>query len=271
GRVVAVGEGAPACGIAGPSGSSREWRPGDRVMALLAGGGHATRVAVPAAQLMALPEGLSFVSGAALPEAGLTGWTNLVVEGGLKAGETVLVTGATGGMGSFAVQLARELGARVIAAARNQERLSRLRDFGIEDLVLEGEGLADEVRQKTGGRGVDLVFDLTSSQHLGQHLAALRDGGRLVVVGLAGPPKVEVDLGAFLRRRLGLIGSVLRARSRAEKAQLVEGFAGFALPRLADGRLLPVVERVVPFEQAVQAYGLLAAGGAFGKIVLEMS
>lgn len=246
------------------------WQPGARVMALLGGGGHATCVAVPTGQLMLLPDNLSFVEGGAIPEAGLTAWTNLVAEGELQAGETVLVTGATGGMGSFAVQLARELGARVLAAGRNPDRLEQLRELGVQEICVAGSDLAQQVREATGGRGVDLVFDLVGGPSISAHLGALRDGGRLVLIGLLGGRKVDVDLGAVLSRRLRILGSVLRPRSRAEKARLVEGFSAFALPRLRDGRLRPVVEKVVPFERAAEAYKALDQGGTFGKIVLKM-
>jgi putative PIG3 family NAD(P)H quinone oxidoreductase len=246
------------------------WPPGVRVMALTGGGAQATRAAIPAGQLMPVPDNLSLIEGAALPEAGLTAWTNLVAEGGLQAGETVLVTGATGGMGSFAVQLARELGARVLAAGRNRERLERLRGLGIEEFFLEGANLAQQVREATGGRGADLVLDLTGGPGLDSHLAALANRGRLVLVGLVSGRRSEVDLGAILTRRLRVIGSVLRARSREEKAQLVSAFAAFALPRLRDGRLRPVVDRTFPLEQAAEAYRTMERGGVFGKIILTL-
>jgi putative PIG3 family NAD(P)H quinone oxidoreductase len=247
------------------------WQPGVRVMALVGGGGHATRIAIPAGQLMPLPDHLSFVDGGALPEAALTAWTNLVVEGGLQAGETVLVTGATGGMGSFAVQLARELGARVLAAGRSRERLELLHGLGIDEVCLEGANLAGQVREATGGRGVDLVLELAGGADTASHLAALAPRGRLVVVGLMGGRKGELDFGLILGKRLRIIGSVLRARPREEKARLVAGFAAFALPRLRDGRLRPVVDRVIPLERAAEAYQVVERGGAFGKIVLSMA
>jgi putative PIG3 family NAD(P)H quinone oxidoreductase len=245
------------------------WQPGMRVMALLGGGGHATRVAIPVGQLMPLPDNLSFVEGGAIPEAALTSWVNLVVEGGLQEGETVLVTGATGGMGSFAVQLARELGARVLAAGRSRERLEMLRDLGIDEVCLEGANLAAQVREATGGRGADLCLDFTGGPDIASHLASLAYRGRLVLVGLVSGPKAEVDLAVVLRNRLRVIGSLLRARPREEKARLVTDFAEFALPRLRDGRLRPVVDRVIPLERAAEAYRELERGGVFGKIVLS--
>jgi putative PIG3 family NAD(P)H quinone oxidoreductase len=259
GRIAAVGEGV------------ERWKVGVRVMALLAGGGQATRVAVPAGQLLPLPENLSFIEGGALPEAGLTAWTNLVAEGGLVTGEVVLVTGATGGVGSFAAQLARDLGARAIAAGRSLERLERLRELGIEELILDDDELPARLREMTGGRGVDLVFDLVSGARLPAHLAALKKGGRLVLMGLLAGRTAELDLESLLRRRLRIIGSVLRSRSRDEKARLVAGFGAFAVPRLRAGRLRPVVSRVLPLEEAAAAYAALAEGGGFGKIVLKMT
>lgn len=246
------------------------WLPGTRVMALVGGGAHATRAAIPAGQLMPLPDNLSFLEGAAIPEAALTSWVNLVVEGGLQSGETVLVTGATGGMGSFTVQLARELGARVLAAGRSQERLEMLRGLGIDEICLEGANLAGQVREATGGRGADLVLDYTAGPEIGSHLAALAVRGRLVVVGTVGSRKAEVDLGFLMSRRLRVIGSVLRARRREEKARLTADFAAFALPRLRDGRLRPVVDRIFSLERAAEAYKALERGGAFGKIILSM-
>lgn len=274
GTILALGEGVdPGSG----------WSVGDRVMALLGGGGLATRVAVPAGQLMPVPENLGFVEGAALPEAGLTAWTNLVAEGGLAAGETVVVTGATGGMGSFVIQLARELGARVIAAGRSQEKLDRLRGVlserkgGAEGIELLADlsdaadvaDLAGRVRVLTGGRGADLIIDLVGGARLGDRLEALRSRGRLILLGHLAGARAEIDLAAVLSRRLRLVGSTLRPRPRAEKARLVADFAAFALPRLRDGRLRPVVGQIFPFERVAEAFAEMARGGTFGKIVLE--
>lgn len=263
GRIVAIGK--PA------SEASGAWQPGDRVMALVGGGAHAARAAVPEGQLIPVPDHFSWAEAGAVPEAGLTAWTNLVVEGELKPGESVLVTGATGGMGTFAVQLARELGARVLAAGRDRDRLEQLRSLGVQEICMEGSDLAQQVREATGGRGVDLVFDLVAGTAINPHLAALREGGRLVLIGLTGGRSPEVNLSTVLSRRLRVLGSVLRPRSRTEKARLVAHFTAFALPRLRDGRLQPVVERVFPLERAAEAYRALETGGVFGKIVLSMA
>jgi putative PIG3 family NAD(P)H quinone oxidoreductase len=244
------------------------WSVGDRVMALLGGGGHAERVAVPAGQLMAAPANLSWAEAAAVPEAALTAWTNLVAEGGLVAGETVLITGASGGVGSFTVQLARELGAIAVAAGRDPARLEPLRQLGADHLVRDDDELPARIRQLTGG-GAHLIFDTVSGDRLPSHLAALEKRGRLVLVGLMAGGRAEIDLARVLRRRLRIIGSVLRARPRPEKAALVAAFVEFAAERLADGRLRPLVDRRFPFERIADAYAAMAAGGQVGKIVVE--
>src|SRR5262249_2292109 len=162
--------------------------------------------------------------------------------------------GATGGMGSFAAQLARELGARVLASGRNPERLEQLKTLGIDEVFVDGDDLAKQVKAATNGRGVDLVFELVGGKSINAHLSALRNQGGLIPRGLVGGRGVGMDLGQVLGRRLGIVGSVLRARPRSEKAKLVADFAAFALPRLRDGRLRPVVDRVLPFEQAPEGY-----------------
>jgi len=243
---------------------------GDRVMALLAGGGLAERVAAPAGQVMPLPANLSFIEGAGLPEVALTAWTNLVVEGGLEARQTVLITGAASGVGTFAVQLARELGARVLAAGRDAGRLERLQELGAEACFPLAEDLPRRVREANSGRGADLVLDLVGGAWLAGNLAALERRGRLVLVGLMAGARAELNLGDLLSRRLTLVGSVLRSRSRQEKARLVADFAEYGLARLADGRLRPVIDRVYPFERVAEAFAALEAGGLFGKVVVEM-
>ena len=261
--------GLEAAGVVESVGESVEgWRAGDRAMGLLAGGGHAEKAAVPVGQLLPIPPTLSFVDAAAIPEVGLTAWTNLVHEGGLQRGEVVLVTAAASGVGSFAVQLARELGARVLVAGRSLERLQALLPLGAEAVLPLGEELPARVRELTGGEGAHLVIDLVGGEAIVQHLDCLRDRGRLVLVGLLGGGKATVPLFALMRRRLRLIGSVLRARSRQEKAALVAAFGDFALPRLADGRLRPIVDRVLPFAEIPDAYAQLERGGLLGKIVL---
>lgn len=246
------------------------FEPGQRVMALLAGGGHAQKVAAPAGQVMPIPGDMSFEDAAGLPEVAITAWTNLVFEGGLEDGETVLIVAAASGVGTFAVQLARELGARVIVAGRKLHRLKPLEELGADACVELGEGLVRDTRAANDGRGVDLIVDLAGGADLGRRMDALADRGRCVLVGVLAGTRSELDLADVLRRRLRLVGSVLRARSRRAKAQLVADFLDFAAPRLDDGRLRPVVDRVLPFEEIADAYRQLREGGVWGKIVLKV-
>jgi len=251
GEVVGLGE-----GVSG-------WREGERAAALLAGGGQAELVAVPAGQAIPVPEGWSHEEAAGLPEVAVTAWTNLVVEGRLAAGESVLIAGATSGVGSYAVELAMALGAgRVTAVGRDPERLARLEGLGADELVTFEE-LAGAPRP------ADLVVDLVGGEHLPTLLRSLVPRGRHVLVGLMAGRSATVDLGLVLRNRLELRGSVLRSRSRAEKAELVGGFAAFAGERLARRELVPLVDRVFPFGDVAAAYDHLARGRPLGKVVVR--
>jgi len=255
GEIVAVGAGVDG------------WRAGDRAAALLAGGGHAELVAAPVGQLLPMPAGWSMVEAAALPEAAITAWVNLVREGELRAGETVLVAGATSGVGTFAVQLARALGARVLAAGRDAARLA---EVGADSTLRLGPELPEAARAAAGGRGVDLVLDLVGGAHLAEHLAALAPRGRLVLVGLMAGSRATLDLGAVLRRRLVLRGSVLRSRSRDEKAALVAEFFAFAGSSLERRELVPRVDRTFPFDRIGEAYEYLERGRPLGKVVVTL-
>lgn len=258
GLVAAIGEGVEG------------WRVGDRAMALLAGGGQAERVAVPVGQLLSIPDRLGFIEAAAVPEAAITSWVNLVDEGGLRPGERVLLTGATSGVGTFALQLARSLGAEVLACGRDRERLRELEPLGpAACLTLDGR-LPERVGEVTAGRGADLALDLVGGAWLPTVLASLAPRGRCVLVGLVAGRRAELDLGLLLARRLRLAGSVLRSRPREEKARLVASFAAHGLELLRDGRLAPVVAAVYPFERIAEAYSDLERGGRVGKLVVEL-
>lgn len=247
------------------------WQPGDRVMALLAGGGQAEVVGIPEGQLMRLPQRLTSLEAAALPEAAITAWTNLVAEGRLAAGESVLIVGAASGVGTFAVQLARELGARVLVAGRSLGRLEVLRDLGAKELLELGPELGERLRRATGGKGVDLVLDLVGGGHVAAALGGIAHGGRWVLVGLMAGRSTTLDLGLVLQRRVKLVGSVLRPRCRADKAKLVEAFARFAAGRLDDGRLRPLVDSVYPLAEVAEAYRHLELGPVVGKVVLDLA
>lgn len=246
------------------------WRVGDAVMALLGGGGHAERVAVPAGQLMPLPPEWTHEQGAAMPEAALTAWLNLVEEGRLQRGARVLIAGVTGGVGSFACQLARELGAaQVFGTSRSRERLEALREVGLEHGEIEDDGLAERVREQTDGHGVDVILDFVGGKGFADRLGLLAPGGRLVLLGLMSGVQGSIDLSPILRRQLHVVGSLLRPRPRAEKARLIAAFDAFSRERFADGRLRPVLAGSFPAEEAAAAYDVLTTGGQVGKFVLR--
>lgn len=248
---------------------SSPWRPGDRVVALLEGGGYAEQVVVRGTQVLPAPEGVDLVDAAALPEAACTAWTNLVDTARLRAGEHVLVQGGSGGVGSVAVQLATALGAHVITTAGGPERVARCLGLGAEVAVdHRAEDVVEAVRAATEGRGADVVLDVLGACGLRDNVRALATGGRLVVIGLQQGARGEIDLGALMARRAWVTGTTLRSRSAAEKAALVAAVREHVWPMVAEGRLRPVVHARIPLDEAARAHELLESGVPFGKVLL---
>jgi NADPH:quinone reductase len=257
GTVTAVGPGVTA------------WAAGDAVCALLAGGGYAERVVVDAGHVLPVPDGVGLVDAAALPEAVCTAWSNLVDVGRLRAGETVLVHGGSGGVGSIAVQLAAALGARVLATAGGPERGARVRALGA-DVVVDhrSDDVVAAVRDATGGRGVDVVLDVLGAGALADNLGVLALEGRLVVIGLQRGRRAEIDLNLLMARRATVSGTTLRSRPAAQKTALVAAVREHVWPMLADGRVRPVVHARLPLREASRAHALLDSGEVFGKLLL---
>ncbi|WP_378096634.1 NAD(P)H-quinone oxidoreductase [Cellulomonas sp. T2.31MG-18] len=244
------------------------WSVGDRVAALLAGGGYAERAVATAALCLPVPDGLATAEAAALPEALATVWSTLQAAR-FTDGDTVLVRGGSGGVGSVAVQVARALGHRVLATAGGPERCERVRALGAETVVDHRlPDVAGRVLAATDGRGVDVVLDVLGAGGLAENLAMLADGGRLAVIGLQQGRRAELDLGLLLERRATVLGTTLRSRPLAQKAAIMAEVRQRLWPLVAAGAVRPVVHTHVPFAQAAHAHQLMESGAAFGKILL---
>ena len=244
---------------------------GDRVMALLSGGGYAEQVVVDAGSLMAVPDRVDLVEAAGLPEVLLTVFLNVFQIGGLEAGGTLLVHGGGSGIGTAAIQMAKAAGARIVVTAGSDEKCQRCLDLGADVAVNYREGdFSEAARSATEGRGVDVVLDSIGGPYLAANLSSLAVGGRLVIIGLMGGAKAEIPLGALLTKRLQVIGSTLRARPEAEKAALVRAFEARFGDDLSEGRIRPIIDRVLPLAEAPEAHRIMKASTHFGKLVLAV-
>jgi putative PIG3 family NAD(P)H quinone oxidoreductase len=244
-------------------------RVGDRVCALLAGGGYATRVAVPAGQVMPLPGGIDLVTAAALPEVAATVWSNVMMVAGLRSGETFLVHGGAGGIGSFAIQLASAVGARVITTGGSPEKLAFCAELGADVTIdYREQDFVEVVREVTDGHGADVILDNMAASYLGRNVAALAVEGRLVVIGMQGGTKGELDLGALMRKRAAIVATTLRARPVAEKATICRAVAEHVWPLVADGTIRPIVDTMLPLADAAEAHRRMESGAHTGKILL---
>jgi putative PIG3 family NAD(P)H quinone oxidoreductase len=245
------------------------WSVGDPCVALLAGGGYAEYVAVPVGQLMPVPSGIDLVAAAALPEVACTVWSNVVQDAGLRAGETLLVHGGSSGIGTFAIQAAVALGTRVAVTAGSAAKLARCRELGAEILVnYREQDFVEVVRAATDGRGADVVLDNMGAVYLARNVDVLATGGRLVVVGLQGGAKGELDLGALLMKRASVRAASLRARPLEQKAAICAAVVEQVWPLVASGAIVPVVDRVLPMSEAAQAHRVVAASEHVGKVLL---
>jgi NADPH2:quinone reductase len=245
------------------------FRKGDRVCALLAGGGYAEYCAAPAQQCLPVPDAVSLVHAGAIPETFFTVWTNLFQRAGLTSGETVLVHGGSSGIGTTAIQLARAFGATVLATAGSADRAKACVDLGAAHAIdYKTEDFVSFVRDTTGGRGVDVILDIIGGEYLPRNIECLALNGRLVQIGLIGGSRASLDLRPVLQKRLTITGSVLRARTVEEKGAIARDLEAHVWPLLSRGALRPVVQAEFPLERAADAHRELEAGRIFGKVVL---
>lgn len=245
---------------------------GDKVVALLAGGGYAQQVAVPAEQVLRIPDGVDLVTAAALPEVAATVYSNLLMTAQLQPGETVLIHGATGGIGTMAIQLAKAWGARVAATAGTFEKVSTAKAFLGADIAINyrEEDFPESLRKQNGGHGADVILDVVGAKYLGKNVDALAEYGRLVVIGLQGGAKGELDLGQLLQKRAAVIATALRPRPVAEKGVIMDAVRETVWPMITDGRIRPLVDKTFPLHQVQAAHAYFDDGDHVGKILLAM-
>jgi putative PIG3 family NAD(P)H quinone oxidoreductase len=242
---------------------------GDRVCALVSGGGYAEYCAAPAVQCLRIPDGLDAVSAAAIPETFFTVWTNLFQRGALRPEERVLVHGGTSGIGTTAIQLARAFGAYVFATAGSAEKCAACLRLGAAVAInYREEDFVEAVRRETGGAGVNVILDIVGGDYVARNIDCLAMNGRLVQIGTQAGPRVSLSLTPILQRRLTITGSTLRARTVAEKGALAREVERHVWPLLASGQVSPVIDRTYPFTEAAEAHRRLESSEHIGKIVL---
>jgi putative PIG3 family NAD(P)H quinone oxidoreductase len=255
--------------IAGVGSEVGEWRTGERVCALVAGGGYAEYCVAPAPQCLPIPAGVDFEHAAAIPETFFTVWTNVFERGRLKPGESVLIHGGSSGIGTTAIQLARARSARVFATAGSAAKCAACESLGAERAINYREAdFVAAIKEATGGRGVDVVLDMVGGDYLSRNIEVLAADGRLVQIAVLGGVKGTVNLIAIMQRRLTLTGSTLRARPVAEKAAIAAQLRAHVWPLLESGAVTPVIHATFPLRDAAGAHRVLDSGEHIGKLVL---
>jgi putative PIG3 family NAD(P)H quinone oxidoreductase len=242
---------------------------GEKVCALLAGGGYAEKVAVPIGQTMGIPDGVSLVDAAALPEVACTVWSNLDMVANLSEGEWLLIHGGGSGIGTMAIQIGRALGARIAVTAGSRAKLDRCAALGAELLInYQEEDFVEAIRDATGGRGANVILDNMGGAYLDRNVQALARDGRLVIIGLQGGVKAELDINTLLRKNASVHATSLRGRPESEKAAICRQVERTVWPWIHAGVVMPVIDRSIPLPHAAEAHTLIADGAATGKILL---
>jgi putative PIG3 family NAD(P)H quinone oxidoreductase len=245
------------------------WAVGDRVCALLSGGGYASAVVVPAGQLLPVPSPVGLAEAAALPEVVCTVYSNVFLAARLTAGETLLVHGGSSGIGTMAIQLARHFGATVAVTAGSKEKLEACRELGADILInYRDEDFVASLREATGGHGADVILDIIGGKYLIRNVDALAADGRLAVIGMQGGVKAELNLGTLMAKRGTVIATTLRARPPEQKAAIVAAVRSDVWPLIDSGEIRPVIDCMLPFTEAAQAHRIMTASTHTGKILL---
>ena len=247
------------------------WHAGDRVFGITAGEAQAELLLIESDLLAKIPENLSFIEAAAVPEVFITAHDAVFTQAGLQSGETLLIHAVGSGVGLAAVQLAKAAGAKTVGTSRTAEKLERAREFGLDEAILTGESVefTQILKTKNGGRGVDVILDLVGAAYFGENLDSLAIKGRLMLVGLTSGKVAEIDLGAALSKRVRITGTVLRGRSVEEKADATRRFSEEVVPLLASGKVRPNIDKIYPAEQVGEAHSYLESNKSFGKVILE--
>ncbi|MFI9828264.1 NAD(P)H-quinone oxidoreductase [Streptomyces sp. NPDC051913] len=257
GRVAALGT-----GVSG-------WAVGDEVCALLAGGGYAEKVVVPAGQLLPVPKGLDLREAAALPEVTCTVWSNVFMVSHLRPGETLLVHGGSSGIGTMAIQLAKAVGAKVAVTAGTRAKLDRCAELGADILVnYKEQDFVEEIRKATDGAGADVILDNMGAKYLDRNVRALAVNGRLAIIGMQGGIKGELNIAMLLSKRAAVSATSLRARPLSEKTSIVAAVREHVWPLLDGGHVRPVVDRQIPMGDAAEAHRVVEESGHVGKVLL---
>jgi len=256
GRISAVGAGVDG------------WAVGDEVCALLGSGGYAEKVAVPAGQVMPVPSGVDLKAAAALPEVACTVWSNVFMVAGLQPEETLLVHGGAGGIGNFAIQLGKALGSRVLTTAGSAEKVALCESLGADRAINYRDEDFVEVVKDSGG--ADVILDNMGAKYLSRNVEALAVQGRLVVIGMQGGSKAELDLSALLRKRGAVIATSLRARPTGEKSAICAEVVEYVWPLVSEGKVRSLVHEEVPLEEVGRAHALMESGSHSGKILLTV-
>lgn len=258
GRITALGP-----GVSG-------WAVGDEVCALLSGGGYAEQVAVPAGQLLPVPEGVDLVTAAALPEVTSTVWSNVFMISHLRPGETLLAHGGSSGIGTMAIQLAKAVGAKVAVTAGSKEKLDFCGELGADILInYREQDFVEEIERATDGAGADVILDNMGAKYLDRNVRALAVNGRLAIIGMQGGAKGELNIGALLGKRGAVTATSLRARPTAEKASIIAAVREHVWPLIAGGHVRPIVDRTVPMRDAAAAHRILEESSHIGKVLLQ--